>query len=326
MKKHAVRALFVLLFSFCFLSFGSLNASAANVLIGDGADGSISFDKTSSALGYGNNRATITKDGYLSISGATSIAYSKNSGSCNVISSSKIDFTDISSMSLSYEVISSNFVVSDIWFGFGLCANNTDFNPVSYVAANACFPFYSYGGYGQGLQSPIVVDTTDVTGEYFIEFGFILPYINNSTVTTIKFYDLILYDLDGDVVGIIDVIDAIKQQYAMEDGEDFGINDVVTQHNDKMGVLSFGSDVMIQFLDLFQNTNPPPAQLTLPAFSMKIQDQTYNVWDDQTFNFSELETWIPDFIYIIRIMLPAFVWLMVLRYCILVFERNFLSK
>ena len=190
----------MLLFSFCFLSFGSLNASAANVLIGDGANGVITFDKTGSALGYGNNRSTITKEGYLSVSGATSIEYGRNSGSCNVISSAKIDFTDVSSMSLSYEVISSNFVFSDIWFGFGLCANNSDFNPVSYVAANACFPFYSYGGYGQGLSSPIVVDTADVTGEYFIEFGFILPYINNSTVTTIKFYDLILYDSTNSLI------------------------------------------------------------------------------------------------------------------------------
>lgn len=64
-------------------------------------------------------------------------------------------------MSLSYEVISSNFEFSDIWFGFGLCANNDNFNPVNYVAANACFPFYSYGGSGQGLSSPIVVDTAD---------------------------------------------------------------------------------------------------------------------------------------------------------------------
>lgn len=118
----------------------------------------------------------------------------------------------------------------------------------------------------------------------------------------------------------------IEDQYSGSPESSFNTGDIITQHNEKMGVLSFGSDVMLQFLDMFQSANVGAAQLTLPGFNITVQDVNYQVWEDQTFNFSQLEQWVPGLIDVIRIMLPAFVWLMVLRYCIQVFERNFLSK
>lgn len=123
-----------------------------------------------------------------------------------------------------------------------------------------------------------------------------------------------------------DIQNKIEEQYDMSASEDFGIGSIENKYNEKMGVLSFGSDVMLQFLDMFQTANVGSARLTLPGFTIKVQNQNYKVWDDITFNFEQIGVWFPDLISIIRVILPAFVWLMVLRYCINVFEKNFLSK
>lgn len=126
--------------------------------------------------------------------------------------------------------------------------------------------------------------------------------------------------------GASDIQNKIEEQYDMSANEDFGIGSIENKYNEKMGVLSFGSDVMLQFLDMFQTANVGTARLTLPGFTIKVQNQNYKVWDDITFNFEQIGEWFPDLISIIRVILPAFVWLMVLRYCINVFEKNFLSS
>lgn len=123
-----------------------------------------------------------------------------------------------------------------------------------------------------------------------------------------------------------DVQQSIEDQYSGDPETEFSVDDVITQHNEKMGVLSFGSDVMLQFLDMFQSANVGTAQLTLPGFNITVENVEYSVWPDYSFNFEQLNEWVPALMSVIRVMLPAFVWLMVLRYCINVFEKNFLSN
>lgn len=123
-----------------------------------------------------------------------------------------------------------------------------------------------------------------------------------------------------------DIQQSIEDQYSGDPETEFSVDDVITQHNEKMGVLSFGSDVMLQFLDMFQSANVGTAQLTLPGFNITVENVEYSVWPDYSFNFEQLNEWVPGLMSVIRVMLPAFVWLMVLRYCINVFEKNFLSN
>lgn len=123
-----------------------------------------------------------------------------------------------------------------------------------------------------------------------------------------------------------DLQQSIEDQYSGDPETEFSVDDVITQHNEKMGVLSFGSDVMLQFLDMFQSANVGAAQLTLPGFNITVENVEYSVWPDYSFNFEQLNEWVPGLMSVIRMMLPAFVWLMVLRYCINVFEKNFLSN
>lgn len=123
-----------------------------------------------------------------------------------------------------------------------------------------------------------------------------------------------------------DVQQSIEDQYSGDPETEFSVDDVITQHNEKMGVLSFGSDVMLQFLDMFQSANVGTAELTLPGFNITVENVEYSVWPDYSFNFEQLNDWVPALMSVIRVMLPAFVWLMVLRYCIKVFEDNFLAK
>lgn len=123
-----------------------------------------------------------------------------------------------------------------------------------------------------------------------------------------------------------DITKSIENQYSGDPETKFSIDDVISQHNEKMGVLSFGSDVMVQFLDLFQSANAGTAELTLPGFNITVQNVEYQVWPDYSFNFNQIDEWVPGLMSIVRVILPAFVWLKVLGYCISVFEKNFLSN
>lgn len=122
------------------------------------------------------------------------------------------------------------------------------------------------------------------------------------------------------------IADQIEKQYEYSVNDDLGVESIINEHSGKMGVLSFGSDVMLQFLNMFQSANVGTAELTLPGFNIKVENTSYQVWEDHTFKFDQLNSWVPGLMSVIRMILPVFVWLMVLRYCINVFEKNFLSN
>lgn len=172
-------------------------------------------------------------------------------------------------------------------------------------------------------------DTYKIPANLYMS-GVLIPIEKSSTAADLSAILGKLEDINKNISHGNEIQQSIKEfleeQYKMEPDENFGINDITSEIEDKMGVLSFGSDVMIQFLDMFQNANVSAAKLTLPGFSISVAGQSYKVWNDQTFNFNQLNNWFPGLMSIIRTMLPVFVWLMVLKYCIKVFENNFLSK
>lgn len=260
-------------------SLFSVKASAATVILGDGANGSVTFDKPVNSNGYLNNRSVITKDGYLSIAGDTSVLYGSNSGSCNVVSNVPIDFTDVNSISISYDIISSPFDYSNIWFGFGLLDKNNNITSVNYREGNACCPKYLYGDSVKGLSSPIVLDTSEVTGNYYISFGYVTPYLNTPDTTSIKFYDLVLYNNDGSTTVIDDLIYTLDQT----------IDNVNDQIAENFGALGFAHDTVENFISLF-NDDPPDPVITVPPLKMKIQGVEHQFFNGYQYDFRDMET------------------------------------
>ena len=113
-----------------------------------------------------------------------------------------------------------------------------------------------------------------------------------------------------------DITSSIEDQYEMDNGEDFGVGGIVDQVEDEMGVLSFGADVLTGFLDLFSPGNVAGTVITFPAFAMEIGGETYNVWQDLSYDLTELEEQFGFLIDIIRTFLVSMVWLAVLKYIV----------
>lgn len=118
-----------------------------------------------------------------------------------------------------------------------------------------------------------------------------------------------------------DVIDTINDQWSMDDNENLGVADLVPEVEEKLGVLGFASDTLIQFVDLFNPDNINGTGLTFPAFSIDVQGESYQVWSDYTY---DLNTLYDDFSFLIdtvRTILTLFVWIAVFNYCVKSYER-----
>ena len=82
----------------------------------------------------------------------------------------------------------------------------------------------------------------------------------------------------------MDKIDDVTDFDSTEQGQMSGdVDDVKNSFNEKMGILSFADSIFDQFFGLFETDNKKPG-LVLPAFSIKVQNTSYKVWDDQTFD------------------------------------------
>lgn len=120
-----------------------------------------------------------------------------------------------------------------------------------------------------------------------------------------------------------DTIDKIDDQYSVSDEEDFGVEDIVDQVNEKAGVLSFGTDTLVNFLDLFDAANATNTKLTFPGFSMEIQGVDYQVWPDYHYDLSELENQFGALIEVVRWGCVMVVWLAVLNYLVKAYDTIF---
>lgn len=120
-----------------------------------------------------------------------------------------------------------------------------------------------------------------------------------------------------------EAIDKIENQYSASDDENFGVEDIVDQVNEKAGVLSFGTDTLVNFLDLFDAANATNTKLTFPGFSMKIQGVDYQVWPDYHYDLSELENQFGALIEVVRWSCVMVVWLAVLNYLVKAYDTIF---
>ena len=119
------------------------------------------------------------------------------------------------------------------------------------------------------------------------------------------------------------VTDSIENQYEVQENEDFGVTDIVGQVNEKAGVLSFGTDTLVNFLDLFDAANATNTKLTFPGFSMKVQGVDYQVWPDYHYDLSELENQFGALIEVVRWGCVMCVWLAVLNYLVKAYDTIF---
>lgn len=325
MKSVVHKVLLPLLFSFCFVCCGFLNVNvyAAGDIFTDYVTFVENEDTSSAGWISGttstNGNVNITIDIQVTAETVTFIG----SGSIGYNAGLFIPLIELTSG----DVIEFNYTnnLSDVstdangWLRYG----------IKYTPDGTDLKTYDANDYGTDVTEFYKINTQAYNVAVPVEFtavsdGYLYLFCCTNSDLPAN-YTISDISINGDEVKN-EIVQAIEDQYTMEDGEDFGIDEVISEHNEKMGVLSFGSDVMIQLLDMFQNTEPGAAQLTLPGFTITVDNVDYQVWDDQTFNFDELEAWVPDLIDIIRTILPVFVWLMVLKYCISVFERYFLSR
>lgn len=113
----------------------------------------------------------------------------------------------------------------------------------------------------------------------------------------------------------------IEDQYSMDHNEDFGVSGIVDQVNDKMGVLSFGSDTLVNFLDLFDPANATNTTLTFPAFKMTIQGEEYSIWSNINYNLESLEESFGVLVTAVRWATVAMVWIALLNYLVKAFDH-----
>lgn len=117
-----------------------------------------------------------------------------------------------------------------------------------------------------------------------------------------------------------EVIDAINGQYD-GNGSDLGVESITPEVELKLGVLGFASDTLIQFVDLFNSENVNGTSLTFPAFSIDVEGQTYQVWNDYTFDLNTLYEEFSFLIDTVRTILTLFVWIAVFNYLVKEYER-----
>lgn len=124
-----------------------------------------------------------------------------------------------------------------------------------------------------------------------------------------------------------DIQQSIEDQYGGDPGSSFPVDDIIMQHNEKMGVLSFGSDTLMQVLGLLSPDQSLSSELVFPSMSLTIAGQRNKVqlWPEYRFDLNELKQHWPDFVGIMQSLTTALVWIFVLRYCYRVFEKYFLA-
>lgn len=123
------------------------------------------------------------------------------------------------------------------------------------------------------------------------------------------------------------IVNSIEDQYSGDPGSSFPVDDIITQHNEKMGVLSFSSEALMQVLGLLSPDQTLSSELVFPSMSLTIAGQRNKVqlWPEYRFDLNTLKQHWPNYVGIMQSLTTALVWIFVLRYCYRVFEKYFLA-
>lgn len=123
-----------------------------------------------------------------------------------------------------------------------------------------------------------------------------------------------------------DIQKKLEEQYDISEDEDFGVKDITASVEEKMGVLTFTSDTLVSFLDLFSAESSGGTQLTFPGFKLNMGNgQTYQVWPDYTYDLKELEQHFGFLINTVRTITVLCVWLALFKYLGKAYE-HFINK
>lgn len=117
----------------------------------------------------------------------------------------------------------------------------------------------------------------------------VVDAINNQTGEINKNHDETMDKID-------DVTDFDNTEQGQMSGD---VDDVKNSFNEKMGILSFADSIFDQFFGLFETDNKKPG-LVLPEFSIEVQNTSYTVWEEQTFDLSQLDGWFSGLMTAVR--------------------------
>lgn len=112
------------------------------------------------------------------------------------------------------------------------------------------------------------------------------------------------------------IADKLEDQFEMDENEDFGVDQIQDQVEQKLGVLNFGSDTLVGFIDLFSSDSVGDTTITFPGFNINVDGVNYNVWNDIEFDLSFLEQNFGILISAVRFVTVLCVWLAVLGYLV----------
>lgn len=150
--------------------------------------------------------------------------------------------------------------------------------------------------------------------------GTVATYTNWNSVNATQAYGYYL-NSNSEQATTQDVIDTINGQWEMNDDENLGVDSIVPEVENKLGVLGFASDTLIQFVDLFNPSNANGTTLTFPAFTINVDGQSYQVWNDITYDLNTLYQHFSFLIDTVRTILTLFVWIAVFNYLVKEYER-----
>ena len=70
-------------------------------------------------------------------------------------------------------------------------------------------------------------------------------------------------------------------------------------------------------------SNPGSTELTFPGFGMKIDGVSYNVWEDTTYNLSDIDDKFGGLMSVVRFATTLLVYLALIRYLVNTYHRTF---
>lgn len=217
---------------------------------------------------------------------------------------------------INHDLSTTWFTVDDVHF-FHRDAFNSDqffgYSVVFTVPADQANSFSRISLSGSGTWPPLGVS--------------LYAYYSDDSSSSVSDLAAILAKLEDIEQSSDEIKGAIEDQYSGDPDQSFNVDDIVTQHNEKMGVLSFSSDVMMDVLGLLSPDQNLSSELVFPSMSLKIanQRQTVQLWPEYRFDLEELAGHWPFLINLMRSITTASVWLLVLRYCYKVFDKYFLA-
>ena len=124
----------------------------------------------------------------------------------------------------------------------------------------------------------------------------------------------------------------ISSMYAIDDEASsllsaFFDSELQSEVTNMMGVMTFGDYAITEVLSLFSPEQELSSELIFPSMSLNIgfQRTSVQLWPEYNFDLEVLSEHFPFLINLMRTVTVASVWIMVIRYCYITFEKYFMA-